>query len=298
MAKDLAARTQAQAAKQTDNPTVAQLIERMKPEIARALPSHMDPDRLARIALTVFRQTPQLAKCDPNSFLGALMTCSQLGLEPGPLGEAYLVPYGRNVTFIPGYRGLIKLAWQSGQLKNIAAHVVHEDDDFDYAYGLEPYLRHKPSLTSEGKVIAVYASAVLNNGGSAFVVMNVKQVEAIRGRSASSKSGPWVTDWDAQARKTAVKQLIRWLPLSTEMRGLATAAQLDGTTRDDVSHLEESVPRYVDQVEPQAAPEQPQPADVTDLPEVPQDAVESEPEKYVADPDSDPWGQQSLGGEQ
>lgn len=254
MAKDLAQRTQAAAAQQRDDngqqpPTIDRLIERQKAEIARALPKHLDPDRLARIALTVFRQTPQLARCDPKSFLGALMTCSQLGLEPGPLGEAYLVPYGQQVTFIPGYRGLIKLAWQSGQLKNIAAHVVHEGDEFDYAYGLEPYLRHKPALTGAGRVIAVYASAVLNNGGSAFIVMSTDDVEAIRKRSRSGQNGPWKTDWDAMARKTAVRQLIRWLPLSTELAPLATAAQYDETVRADADltrPLEETTPQYLD----------------------------------------------------
>lgn len=94
-------------------PTLANLIDQMRPEIARALPRHMNPDRMARLATTVLRQTPALARTTPESFLGALMTASQLGLEPGPLGEAYFVPYGNACTFIPGYRGLVKLARDS-----------------------------------------------------------------------------------------------------------------------------------------------------------------------------------------
>lgn len=278
MGKDLATRTAAQAAQHTEKPSVAQLIERMKPEIGRALPKHMDPDRLARIALTVFRQTPDLAQCDPNSFLGALMTSSQLGLEPGPLGEAYLVPYGKQVTFIPGYRGLIKLAWQSGQLRNIAAHVVHENDEFDYAYGLEPYLRHKPAFANPGGVIAVYASAVLTNGGSAFVVMSTADVEAIRRRSRSGKNGPWSTDWDAMARKTAIRQLIRWLPLSTELQPLATAAQMDETTRTGAEitrPLEEATPGYIEAApEPEYALNGSAPADAEGAEELAQLAAE------------------------
>jgi recombination protein RecT len=211
--------------------TVFQAIERQKAEIARALPKHMDADRIARIATTVIRQTPALGRCDVASLLGALMTASQLGLEPGPLGEAYLVPYGRKVTFIPGYRGLIKLAWQSGRLQSIQAHTVCERDEFDYEYGLEPKLRHKPALNGRGKVIAVYAAAVFKDGGSAFVVMSTEDVEAIRKRSASGKNGPWVTDWDAMARKTAVRQLARWLPMSTELQSFQQAVAMDDTVR-------------------------------------------------------------------
>src|SRR5690554_4947647 len=130
--------------------TLTALIERQKPEIARALPRHMDPDRLARIATTVMRQTPQLAQCTPESFLGALMTCAQLGLEPGPLGHAYLVPYGREVTFVPGYRGLLELARRSGQIRTIAAHVVKQNDEFEFELGLEPKLVHRPALRDRG----------------------------------------------------------------------------------------------------------------------------------------------------
>lgn len=281
MGQDLTARVAGNIARQTDKPgaTVAQLIERQRGEIARALPKHMDADRIARIALTLFRQTPGLSRCDPQSFIGALMTASQLGLEPGPLGEAYLVPYGTQVTFIPGYRGLIKLAWQSGQLKHIDAQVVREGDDFDFAYGLEPYLRHRPARRDRGKVTEVYACATFLNGGSAFVVMSVEDVEAIRRRSKASKSGPWVTDWDAMAKKTLIKQLIRFLPLSTDLRNLAHAAALDGTARTDTADLDEALPTVIDMdddpnqgrppveevgqpddVEPVVAPEPPAPA--------------------------------------
>lgn len=214
--------------------SLAQLIDRMRPEMARALPAHMNADRMARIATTLLRQTPKLGQCTQESFLGALMTCAQLGLEPGPLGEAYLVPYGNVVTFIPGYRGLIKLAYQSGQLQNIDAHVVHDGDDFEYEYGLTPVLRHRPARGNPGATIAVYAVATLKDGGSAFVVMSVDDVEAIRARSRAGKNGPWVTDWDAMARKSCIKQLVKFLPLSTEMHQLALAAHLDGSTRTDI----------------------------------------------------------------
>ncbi len=201
----------------------------------------MDSERFTRVALTVVRQSADLQRCRPESLLGALMTSAQLGLEPGPLGEAYLVPYGDQVTFIPGYRGLIKLAWNSGQLKNISARVVHEEDEFEYSYGLHPDLIHKPARGDRGGITDVYAAATLLDGGAEFEVMDVGAVEAIRGRSRAGKKGPWVTDWEAMARKTAVRQLAKWLPMATVMNR-AIAAEGSVRTELDAGALEDLTP--------------------------------------------------------
>lgn len=226
-------------------PSVVQLIRSMTPEIQKALPAHLNAERIARIAVTLIGTNPALAECTSESFLGALMTASQLGLEPGPLGEAYLVPYGKQVTFIPGYRGLIKLAYQSGMVKRIGAHIVHENDSFDYSLGTHPTLKHKPDLLKPGPPIAVYAVATLSSGETPFVVLALDEVERIRRRSRAAKNGPWVTDWDAMARKTAVRQLARWLPLSPDLRDFTLAAGLDGSTRTQV----ESTRPDLDQVQ-------------------------------------------------
>jgi recombination protein RecT len=192
----------------------------------------LDPERFARVALTVVRQNSDLMTCRPESLLGALMTSAQLGLEPGPLGEAYLVPYGDQVTFIPGYRGLIKLAWNSGQLRSISARVVYEADEFHYSYGLHPDLVHQPARGDRGGVTEVYAAATLLDGGAEFEVMDVAAVEAIRARSRAAKKGPWVSDWDAMARKTAVRQLARWLPMAATLHRAIAA---EGTVRTELA---------------------------------------------------------------
>jgi recombination protein RecT len=239
----------APVAQQPEKLTLVQLIERMKPEIARALPKHLNPDRMARIATTVLKQNPQLRRCTPESFLGALMTASQLGLEPGPLGEAYLVPYGNTATFVPGYRGLIKLAWQSDQLSDIWAEIVCGNDEFSYDLGLARDLTHKPAKGDRGKPTHVYAAARLKSGGTPFVVMTVDEVEAIRARSKAGKNGPWVTDWPAMAKKTAVKQLSKWLPMSTEFK---LAAAHDEAVRTNVdTDLMDVTPDYIEaEIEP------------------------------------------------
>lgn len=214
-------------------PTLGQLIEQLKPQMARALPKHMDADRMARIALTVLRQTPALARCTSESFMGALMTCAQTGLEPGPLGHAYLVPYGNTVTFIAGYKGLIDLAWRSGRVLDISAETVYANDHFYFRKGLDPKLEHDWSLSdNRGEVIGYYAAAKLKDGGSAFVVMSKNDVEKIRARSKAKNSGPWQTDYDAMSKKTCIRQLAKFLPLSVEF---AQAITHDETVRTDVA---------------------------------------------------------------
>lgn len=260
-------------------PTLGQLIERMKPEMARALPKHMDPDRMARIALTVLRQTPALARCSSESFLGALMTCAQTGLEPGPLGHAYLVPYGNTVTFIPGYRGLIDLAWRSGRLESIGAETVHRNDNFVFQKGLDPKLEHDWSLEGDrGPAIAWYAAAKLKDGGSAFVVMSRGDVEKIRDRSRAKNSGPWQTDYDAMAKKTCIRQLARWLPLSVEF---AQALTQDGAVRTDLA---------LDAVD------QPNDPDVIDAEAVDEAPPGVDPETGEAEPDGRDWPQTAEPG--
>lgn len=241
-------------------PTLGQLIKNMQPEIAKVLPNQMSPERMARIAATVVRQTPQLARCEPLTVLGALMTASQLGLEPGPIGEAYLVPFntktGMVCQFIAGYRGLIKLARNSGQLVDIWAEVVYEADEFSVSYGLHRDLVHVPKIGAErGEPIYVYAAAELKDGGRPFVVLTYAEVEAIRARSRAGRDGPWVTDWAAMAKKTVIKQLAKWLPLSAEFN---TAAVLDGSARTDIGPLVDVQPSFVDgevtdEAEPPAA---------------------------------------------
>ena len=105
------------------------LIKSMEGQIRLALPEHLSNERFQRQALTVFNSNPQIQKCDPKSFLAAMMTAAQLGLELTPtLGQAYLIPYGGQVQFQLGYRGLMELAYRSGRVKKIEAREVYEND--------------------------------------------------------------------------------------------------------------------------------------------------------------------------
>lgn len=234
MGNNLAARAQ-QAATIQANPqqgpqTIGALIQSMRGEITRALPKHMDGDRMARIALTALRRDPKLERCDPKSFMGALLTAAQLGLEPGVSGEAYLVPYGRECTLIVGYQGYAKLFWQHPLAKHLDAQAVYENDEFDYAYGLEPFLRHKPALGNRGDVVAFYAVAALTSGATAFVVLSPDDVKALRGSSGPNGGIKDPMHW--MSRKTAVRQLVKLLPKSAD---LARALEADERVRTDLN---------------------------------------------------------------
>lgn len=205
------------AAEPADRVTILDLIERQKPEIAKLIPEHVGVERFVRTVMTEIRRTPKLLECSPESLLGAMMLSAQLGLEPGPLGHVYLVPFKRQVEFIIGYKGYVDLAYRSGQVKDIATGVVYEGDAFEWREGTRPFLDHTPAgPQGEREWTHVYAVARLKSGGSPFRVLFPADVEKARKASANGQSpqSPWVTEFYAMARKTAVRRLAPMLPSS------------------------------------------------------------------------------------
>ena len=228
--------------------TLAHLLTdpKIKQQMALALPKHMTADRLARIALTEIRKVPKLAQCDQTSFLGAIMQVAALGLEPGgALGHAYLIPFdkrgkvggewrvvGTEVQLIIGYRGMIDLARRSGQIVSLSARIVYAKDKFSYTFGLDETLEHVPyEGTDPGEMTHVYAVAKLVGGGVQFEVMSRAKVEQTRdgsqGYQAAVKSAakykkdvdsPWSNHFDEMAKKTVIRQLFKYLPVSIEIQ--------------------------------------------------------------------------------
>lgn len=187
--------------------------------IAARLPSHLSAERIMKIAVTAAWKNPKILDCTKESVMLSIMTAAELGLEPGgPLGSAYLVPYGSTCQLIPGYRGMIDLARRSGQIKSIEAHAVYEHDEFIVEFGIEPKLIHRPTLKAErGEVTAFYAVAQLVGGGVQYDYMTKADVEAIRKRSRAASSGPWVTDYNEMGKKTVIRRLFKTLPVSVEL---------------------------------------------------------------------------------
>ncbi|EPM5566731.1 MULTISPECIES: recombination protein RecT [Providencia] len=213
----------------TKDQMLVELINKpsMKAQLAAALPRHMTPDRMIRIVTTEIRKTPALATCDMQSFVGAVVQCSQLGLEPGnALGHAYLLPFGNgksksgqsNVQLIIGYRGMIDLARRSGQIVSISARTVRQGDNFHFEYGLNENLTHVPGENEDSPITHVYAVARLKDGGVQFEVMTYNQIEKVRASSKAGQNGPWVSHWEEMAKKTVIRRLFKYLPVSIEMQ--------------------------------------------------------------------------------
>lgn len=215
-------------------------MKKMAPKFAEVLPKHMDMERMSRIALTTIRTNPKLLECEVPSLMGAVMQSVQLGLEPGLLGHCYLLPFKNKrankmeVQFIIGYKGMIDLARRSGHIQSIYAHAVYENDDFEYELGLHPKLSHKPSFGERGNFIGAYAVAHFKDGGHQMEFMPKSEIEKRRQRSAAANSSysPWATDYDEMAKKTVVRYMFKYLPISIEVQ---KQAQHDEVIRKDIT---------------------------------------------------------------
>lgn len=207
-----------------------------KSAVAKALPKHLTPDRFIRVACTAIMKTPKLADCDQASFFNALLTLSQLGIEPDGR-RAHLIPFEnrkRNVTevqLIIDYKGLVELVMRSGSVSNIHADVVCDNDDFEFDRG--ELKKHKIDFRApRGKIYAAYCLVRFKDGSEKCDVMTVDEIEAIRSRSRAGQSGPWVSDWAEMSKKTVFRRLSKWLPLSPEFRD---AIEVDEDVPIDIS---------------------------------------------------------------
>ena len=222
-------------AERTPAQAVGDYLKAMAPTIEKVLPKHMTPDRMARIALGEIRKNPNLLACSVESLGAAVMQAAQLGLEPSTLGHCYFVPFNRkikvgnrfewikDVQFIIGWKGLLDLAWRGGTLVSIMAHEVREKDHFDFAYGLNERLEHVPSAeANRGAVVRYYAYAKLKNGGHVFIVRSREEIvqhafKNSKQQNSGQLTGPWKDHFDSMAKKTIIRELMKFLPLSTEV---------------------------------------------------------------------------------
>ena len=214
--------------------------DKFREQLAAALPKFLDTDHFIRSAITEFRLNPALAECSVPSVLGYFMQAAACGLEPASmLGQCYPVPFNnkktgqREAQFICGYRGMLSIARRSGEIASVIAEIVHEKDEFDLEYGLEPKLIHKPFINGDpGAMVGAYVVVRFKGDGVEPLIKYMPKDEIIkhRNRSKASASGPWVTDFDEMAKKTVFRSVFKWLPISIE--------QIQATTTDG------SVSRY------------------------------------------------------
>lgn len=210
--------------------TVLNLLERSKKQIEAAIPRHMSADRLMRVALTTMRTTPKLLECSSISLLKATLQCAALGLEPDPfLGLAYIIPFGTEATVIVGYKGIVHLARNSGQIQSVEAHCVYEADKFEFHYGVKSNIVHVPAFEKDrGSITHAWAVAHFKDGGYQMEVMDIYELEAIRNQSKKPDTGPWRDHRPEMYKKTVIRRMGKLLPLSPVLqRQLATEEAID-----------------------------------------------------------------------
>lgn len=228
-------------AEKKEQRTMQQYIKSMEGEIAKALPSVITPERFTRMVLSALSTNPVLQDCTPKSFLGAMMSAAQLGLEPNtPLGQAYLIPYKNKgtleVQFQIGYKGLIDLAYRSGEVEVVQAHIVYEKDTFEFEYGLNPKLTHIPfSKGEKGNAVSVYAIFKTKSGGYGFEVMSmadVKEHAKKYSQAYSSAYSPWTKNFEEMAKKTVLKKVLKYAPMKSDF---VKAVVQDGVIKNEIS---------------------------------------------------------------
>ncbi len=241
-----AVKTQPVATKVKKEMTIQDMIGVMMPEIKKALPSVMTPERFTRIALSALNNNPTLQQCTPISFIAALMNAAQLGLEPNtPLGQAYLVPYKNKGTlecqFIIGYKGLIDLAYRYEGMQIIMAQTVYENDTFEYEYGLNPCLTHKPAYSDRGAATYFYGIFKIVNGGYGFSVMSKPDMDLYAktySKGISSAYSPWNTSYEEMAKKTVIRQALKYAPIKTDFqRALSSDGSIKKSLEADMTEV-------------------------------------------------------------
>ena len=230
--------------------TMQSYIKAMEGEIAKALPSVITPERFTRMVLSAISTNPKLGSCTPASFLGAMMSAAQLGLEPNtPLGQAYILPYKNKdvleAQFQLGYKGLIDLAYRSGEVEVVQAHIVYANDKFECEYGLEPKLTHIPADKDRGEPIKVYAMFKTKSGGYGFEVMSMEDVRIHAekySKAYNTSFSPWKTNFEEMAKKTVLKKCLKYAPLKSDfVKGIVQ----DGAVKSGLSEEMYEVPYEV-----------------------------------------------------
>ncbi len=220
-----------------DDPVSAfqKLMERHKGALDKALARNLPADRLIRIACNALHRTPNLQNCSLPSIVNSVVLCGVMGLEPNtPLQHAFLIPYGKECTFQPGYRGLMSIARRTAHVKRWRSELVHPGDEFEIEYGMNEKFSHRPGDQSEPWV-KVYSFLWTPDDETAFVVMNKAEVLHIRdtrsvGYQRGKATSPWTTDEGEMAKKTVIKRHCKTLDLSVEV---AQAATLDDQAETD-----------------------------------------------------------------
>ncbi len=217
-------------------------LDRGKGQIALALPAHLNPDRMMRLALTCFSTTPALRKCTPNSILASVVVAAQVGLEPGIGGQGYLIPYKDTCTFVPGWQGLVGLLNNTGRATAWTG-AVFDGDVFEFQLGSAPRCYHVPgpNYGDPDKMTWVYACGKVN-GSEQPIVEAWPMARVWRHRDRFNKVGGRHYSFEhpeMYARKVVLLQVLKYLPRSIELNNAMAAA--DASEMGRATRVEDGV---------------------------------------------------------
>lgn len=231
--------------KQTNDLRALLSTDGAKAQIAAALPKHLTADRQIRVLMTTINKVPKLLQCSQSSLLDALMRCSAAGLEPDGV-HAHLIPYGQQCTLVIGYKGLLKMIYNSGMVSTIVCNVIHANDLFDPLTNryVEHWLRQDIEADEPGKVLGAFCTIVMKDGGSMTSRMSEAEINKIRDATRWNNQGPWKDHWTEMAKKTVLRRAAKMAPMSAEMHN---ALNDDDDGPLDVVHEAKSTPKGISQ---------------------------------------------------
>ena len=209
----------------TNAKSLMEFMGKHRTQIAAALPAHITPDRMMRLALTSFSQNRALQNCDMNSIFASVVIAAQLGLEIGVGGQGYLVPYKGKATFVPGWQGLVDLVSRAGRA-TVWTGAVYKGDEFDWALGDSPFVKHRPMADSDNPNDIEFVYAVGRVNGSHYPVIEVWTMNRIiRHLNRFNKVGAShyalannSQNMEMYARKVALLQVLKYMPKSVEVQ--------------------------------------------------------------------------------
>jgi recombination protein RecT len=216
---------------------IAQQLDKMKGKLADALPAHMKVEQFNRVVMTAVNNNNDLVAADRQSLFNSCVRCATDGLLPDGR-EAALVTFGGKVQYMPMVFGILKKLRQSGEIASVTARLVYKNEmdagrfSFEISDG-EERLTHHPMLMGErGEMVLAYATAKFKDGTVQNEVMTRADIEKVRNVSRSKNSGPWTVWYDEMSRKTVIRRLAKYLPLSAEDNRLRNLLREDAETTE------------------------------------------------------------------
>lgn len=247
-------------------------MDKLKPQMALALPKHLTADRMARLALTAFSTSEALQRCTTKSIAASIMTAGQLGLEPGVNGAGFLVPYGTTCTFVPGWKGLVDLVSRSGR-GTVFTGVIFKDQAYTFTDGAKRDLviHNETDLEDPEDITHAYAIGWVKD--ASMPIIELWRVSKIKKhRDKYNKQGVKhysFRDWEMYCRKIPLLQVLKYMPCSIEVanaialsdaadRGKGATIEGGFVVEEDVDHEtgEITSPVRIEHQQPMTIPQQ------------------------------------------